>query len=74
MWRPADVPPWMPIAGAVVFAGLVIATIALQVPAHRALGDGFDEQVHRRLVSSNWVRTALWTARGLLVLAMLTVA
>jgi hypothetical protein len=74
VWRPAGVPLWMPVAGAVAFAGLVLATLLLQVPAHQRLGDGFDPRTHRRLVSSNWIRTVLWSTRGVLALWMLAVA
>jgi len=46
------------------------STWLLQVPAHRRLGAGFDPVWHARLVRGNWLRTALWTFRGVLVLAM----
>lgn len=52
---------------ALLGAGLVLlvwlSTALLQVPAHRALSRGWDEGAHRRLVKSNWVRTAAWWAR-----------
>ena len=40
-----------------------LSTFALQAPAHRRLLAGFDEGVHRRLVRTNWIRTAGWLAR-----------
>lgn len=43
------------------------STIMVQVPLHRKLERGFDEDAHRALVRTNWVRTAAWTGRGLLV-------
>lgn len=46
-----------------------LSTAVLQVPAHSALQSGFDETVHRRLVSTNWIRTIAWTGRGLLVVS-----
>jgi len=46
------------------------STWLLQVPAHRDLGGRFDPGAHARLVSGNWLRTALWTGRGALVLVM----
>ena len=46
------------------------ATATLQVPQHRVLARGFDADVHRRLVRTNWVRTVGWTARGVLVLSI----
>lgn len=46
---------------------LWLSTALIQVPCHRKLEHGFDAGVHRRLVVSNWLRTALWSARGVLV-------
>ena len=43
----------------------------LQVPQHRILEGGFDPAAHRFLVSSNWVRTIAWTARGVVALFLL---
>jgi hypothetical protein len=48
-----------------------LSTMAWQVPLHGALADGFDARVHRRLVASNWLRTALWSARAVLAAALL---
>ncbi|MBA3442203.1 MAG: hypothetical protein H0T92_20280 [Pyrinomonadaceae bacterium] len=45
-----------------------LSTIVLQVPRHTVLGKGFDTAAHRQLVVSNWVRTAAWSARSVLVL------
>jgi hypothetical protein len=45
--------------------GLVwISTFTLQVPAHRALLQGWNESAHRRLVLTNWIRTTAWTLRS----------
>ena len=46
-----------------LLAVIWISTAALQAPAHRRLADGFDEPAHRRLVATNWIRTAGWAAR-----------
>lgn len=43
------------------------------VPAHEALSRGFDDHSHRKLMRSNALRTALWTARGVLATAMVIV-
>jgi len=52
--------------------GLVLiifaSTVLVQVPCHRQLTLAFDAHVHRRLVSSNWIRTIAWTARGAVAL------
>lgn len=39
------------------------STALFQAPAHGALVRGFDADVHRRLVRSNWIRTIAWLAR-----------
>jgi hypothetical protein len=46
------------------------STFTLQVPCHQRLARGFDARVHRRLVRSNWLRTAAWSLRGALAVAM----
>ena len=40
-----------------------VSTFAVQVPLHARLGRGYDARTQRLLVSTNWVRTILWTAR-----------
>lgn len=67
---PADAAPWMPLAGLGLLLVVWVATLLVQVPQHQRLTHGFDALAHRRLVSTNWLRTLCWTARGLLVLAM----
>jgi len=44
------------------------STFFVQVPLHGTLTSGFDEHAHGWLVSSNWIRTIAWTARGGLLL------
>jgi hypothetical protein len=60
------------IAGALL-AIIWVTTAVIQVPLHNRLKAGYDRSVVLRLVSSNWLRTGLWTARGALVTTMLTV-
>jgi hypothetical protein len=48
----------------------VIVTVAVSVPAHRTLADGFDDAVHRRLVRTNWLRTAGWSAHGVFAVGL----
>ncbi len=69
--HPEPVPTLLPWAGAVLLAVVWLSTALLQVPGHRTLGLGFDPRAHRFLVTSNWVRTIAWSARGILVLWML---
>lgn len=52
----------------------VLVTVVWSVPAHGRLAGGFDVDVHRRLVRTNWLRTLAWTAHGANAVAMLVTA
>jgi len=54
--------------GLALIALIWISTFALQVPQHARLASGFDADAHSRLEATNWIRTALWTARAGIVL------
>ena len=71
LWNPPGVSVSLLWAGLFVVAGIWLSTALLQAPRHTTLGDGFDPAVHRFLVTSNWLRTVLWSLRGLLVLCIL---
>ena len=60
-------PVWF---GLGMLGAIWLSTMLVQVPRHRVLGGGFDDAAWRWLVRTNWLRTAAWTARGVLVLAM----
>ena len=68
--RPEGVPLAAVLVGLVLVAVVWLSTALLQVPRHTALGSGFDHAARSGLVLSNWVRTAAWSTRGLLVLWM----
>ncbi len=55
--------------------GLVVvvwtATLLVSVPLHAKLEHGKNAAVIRKLVVTNWIRTVLWTARGVLAILML---
>lgn len=69
---PSLVPPAIAFRlGLALIVAIWLATFLLSVPAHNALSRGFDPDVHRHLVQTNWVRTTAWTLRGLLLLAVL---
>jgi hypothetical protein len=61
---PEGVAPALVWAAAVTAASPVLVTVAASVPAHGRLARGFDARVHRRLVTTNWLRTIAWTAHG----------
>jgi len=56
--------------GLALLAVALAATACWSVGAHRRLESGFDASTHRRLVATNWVRTAAWTGRGVIALWM----
>ncbi len=72
------VPGALTIAGAILLALVWASTFFIQVPRHARLERGRDPaaraRVCRRLVATNGARTVLWTARGVLALALLATA
>jgi len=64
-----SIPPGARIAawiGLALLAAIWISTFALQVPQHEKLAKQtgeIDSPAVRALVSTNWIRTALWTLR-----------
>lgn len=68
---PADgIPLWLPTTGLALLGITWSSTAFIQVPRHKTLSQIFEPTVHHSLVSTNWVRTAAWSLRGLLVLWM----
>lgn len=68
--RPPTVPLWLVILAGGILALTWIVTLLVQVPIHAKLAGGFDAATISRLIRLNWVRTAAWTLRGLLMLTM----
>ncbi len=67
---PPAVAPWAG-AGLGLLAIVWGSTFLVQVPCHERLGLTADAVAMRRLVLSNWVRTAAWTLRGGLAVGFL---
>ena len=67
-WTEPSALTWI---GVVLIALIWLATAFLAVPRHAELAEGYDRTAHHRLVATNWVRTALWTARGVIALVLL---
>ncbi len=65
--RISEVPPVELGISLALLAGIWISTAAVQVPAHAVLSQGFQAEAYQRLVTTNWWRTAAWTARSALV-------
>jgi hypothetical protein len=68
---PAGVPTVLLWSAAVLAALPVVVTLLASVPAHRALGSGFDPAIHARLLATNWLRTVAWTAHAVVAVAIL---
>lgn len=49
-------------------AGVWLSTFLLQVPCHNKLTVGHDPRVVDRLISTNWIRTILWTLKLIIIL------
>ena len=67
---PAGVPVGWLRWGFVLVCGLWLLTGLVSGPLFTRLSSGWDPALHRRLVRTNWLRTALWTARGALLLVL----
>lgn len=67
---PTGVPRALPALGLGLLAIVWVSTFAVQVPLHSRLARGFDPKAHRRLVNSNWLRTAAWSLRAALAIAI----
>ena len=73
LWlRPVGVTMGAAVLGALLVGLIWVSTVLWQMPAHAKLEAAFNPAAHRWLVRSNWVRTAAWTARGMLVCWMVS--
>lgn len=62
---------WQLYAASALLAAIWVSTLAVAVPLHQRLSQGFDPAVHRRLAVTHFWRTAAWTLRSVLALAWL---
>lgn len=56
--------------GGVLEAVAIGVTVMASIPAHDRLTRGFSAEAHERLVRTNWMRTAAWTARLAIAVAL----
>ena len=69
LWRrPETIPLWEVALGLALIGVIWLSTYLLQIPRHTVLSEGFDVTAHRELVTTNWLRTAVWSLRTGLVL------
>ncbi len=69
--RPASMSALSALVAAALLGVALLSTALVQVPLHARLAEGHTDDVVRSLISTNWVRTAAWTARGLLLASVL---
>lgn len=48
--------------------GIWLSTFLLQVPCHNKLTQSYDGRIVDRLISTNWIRTALWTLKTFILI------
>lgn len=65
---PPAIPAWAAWTALALVALIWASTFLLQIPRHAQLASGFHAAAHAALVSSNWIRTAAWSARSALLL------
>lgn len=74
VWRPVGL-PLATVVVALVLSGItVVATVVFALPVHGRLSQAFSPADHRRLVSTNWIRTIAWTAGVCVAAAMIVEA
>lgn len=61
---------WLAWTGAGLLLIIWLSTTFLQVPRHNELLMGYNEDSHRWLVVTNWVRTVAWSLRGVITLLL----
>lgn len=67
--RPSKViDPRLAWIGLALVGVISLSTTLLQIPRHTELACGFTPTACGRLCRTNWIRTAAWTARGVLML------
>ncbi len=60
-------PPRLQTGVLACLAVIWASTFLLSVPLHGRLSKGYDAQLVRRLMATNWIRTAAWTAKAVLL-------
>jgi len=70
---PVSLPWWLPWAGAVAEAIAIGTTMFVSAPLHGRPGANFDPALLERLIATNWIRTAAWTGRAAVAIAIMVV-
>lgn len=64
--RPGPIPQSQALLALALTLLTWASTVFLQIPLHNRLHRGFSRRTIERLVATNWLRTAAWTAHALL--------
>ena len=64
---PADTSRLLPLVALGLMAIAYGVTAFVSAPLHGRMSEHFDTGLHQRLVSTNWVRTAAWSARAVVL-------
>ena len=54
------------ITGLIIVVVIWLSTFLIQAPIHLKLQKGYDDELVKKLIDSNWIRTLLWSAKSLL--------
>ncbi len=60
----------LPLLGGLVLLEIHLSTVFLQIPLHKKLSKGYEREVVRKLVATNWIRTIGWTVRAAIAVAI----
>lgn len=68
VFLPTERLPWMFfVANASLLGFIWLSTFFIQVPVHEQLVGGLNTDLVHKLVFGNWIRTVLWSVRGLML-------
>jgi hypothetical protein len=71
LWLVASPPPGtgrlLPLIALALLAIADGVTAFVSAPIHGRMSQRFDARLHARLVSTNWIRTAAWSARAVML-------
>jgi hypothetical protein len=74
LWAPTAAAQGLAVIGAGLAGVIWWSTFFIQVPLHNRLQQGKNTDTIRRLIATNWIRTAAWSLRGGTALGMLLTA
>ena len=74
VYRPENVGAPFLWFGLMLTLAIWASTFFLQIPLHEKLAAGFDAEAHKMLIGTNWIRTAAWSLRSLLMLYLIWMA